>query len=128
MRAEKKKLEQKVQQLVNFVTSTPALTAAVNINSSSSSGCPSRMDAAVDSASSKSLQRLATERLFHPASHDNTTEMTSLLSELGFDSCDMDSAEAMLIYMSKSSLERLSQCLKQAPQGLFKQAFLPTAR
>ena len=128
LRAENGQLEQKVQQ---FASAVSVLTAAGNSSSGSSSGCSSRMAAAAVSvpsfAPSKSDQRLATERLFHPASHQNAAMMMALWEELGLDSSDVNSAEAMLKIMKishPSYLQRLAACLKIGPQMLFKQAFL----
>ena len=72
----------------------------------------------------KTLQRMATERLFQPVSHKNTPELTSLCDELGLDSSDIDSAEAMLKCIHSSYLQRLAACLKIGPQCLFEKAFL----
>ena len=80
----------------------------------------------VPSASSKSLQRLAIESLFAPVSHQNTAAMVSLFVELGLDSHNVESAEAMLSYADSPCLQRLVAGLKACPQGLFKKAFLPT--
>ena len=46
--------------------------------------------------------------------------------ELGLDSHNVESAEAMLLCMDVSYLQRLAAGLKAGPQGLFTKAFLPT--
>ena len=76
--------------------------------------------------SGKSVQQMATERLFQPASHHNTAELISLCDELGLDSSDMVATETMLLCLDLSSLQRLAACLKIGPQSLFKNAFLTT--
>ena len=82
---------------------------------------------AVPSVSSKSLQRLAVESLFTPVSHQNTAEIMTLCDELGLDSSNVESTEAILLYMDTSHLQRLAARLKVGPQGLFKKAFLATS-
>ena len=89
----------------------------------------SNTNAAVASAGAPSVRvekfkQLATQRLFQPTSHQNNAEMISLCEELGLDSSDVVSSEAMLSCMDPSYLQRLAACLKVGPQGLFKQAFL----
>ena len=101
-------------------TGVTAAAAAAATGSSTAAAAPSF-------APSKSDQRLATERLFHPASHQNAAMMMALWEELGLDSSDVNSAEAMLKIMKishPSYLQRLAACLKIGPQMLFKQAFL----
>ena len=80
----------------------------------------------VSSTSSKSLQRLAIESLFAPVSHQNTAAMVSLFVEIGLDSNNIESAEAMLSDVDVSYLQRLAAGLKVGPQGLFTKAFLLT--
>ena len=92
---------------------------------SSSAAAVRAASTALSSAPSKSLQRMATERLFHPTSHQNSAKVTALLEELGLDSTDIDSAVVMLKIIDISYLQRLAVCLKVGPQTLFKQAFLP---
>ena len=128
LQAEKHQLEQKIQQ---FASAASVPTAAGNNTSSSSSsnGSSSRMISAstsVPSISTKTPQRLATERLFHPTSHQNTAQMMTLWEEVGLDSNDIDSAEAMLSIIDKTYLQRMAACLKIGPQTLFNKAFLST--
>ena len=77
-------------------------TASSSAAATGTSTAAAAAAAVPSSIPSKSDQRLATERLFHPASHQNAAMMMALWEELGLDSSDVSSAEAMLKIMKIS--------------------------
>ena len=115
-----KEMERKLQQ---DLAQTNAVLALQQLSCSGHNG-NGNGGGGIKALSIKSPQRIATERLFQPASHQNTTELTALCDELGLDSHDLTSAEAMLLCLDPSYLQRLAACLKVGPQCLFKKTFL----
>ena len=119
-----KEMERKLQQDIaqqNAVMALQLLSNSIhpgNGNGGNGSG------SGIKTETMKSPQRIATERLFQPSCHQNTLVLTSLCEELGLDSNDIDAAEAILLCMETSSLQRLAACLKMGPQCLFKKIFL----
>ena len=120
-----KEMERKLQQTQQHEMAVMALQkisrSGHNGNSSGHNGNGVDTKAVI----TKTPQRMATERLFQPASHQNSAELTSLCDELGLDSNDIVSAAAMLLCVDPSYLQRLAACLKVGPQCLFQKAFLP---